>query len=302
MVLGFVLLLPSMTFAEETQPLIQLSGDDESISCQVIICENGEGVSLHPYIECQCFDGPIPRSILEGSGQSSGGGNEDSEALLPPPAFLDDDPRTPDLPWIIRRPTPVYGFPLERRQKSFTMDFGFPFADFHFDYGVTSVVNIGVGVRSFYGFSFGGYGTIKVRLHQNFWRTRSLSLVARIGYNSVGSAFSAAVTGADHVFGEILLASSIRRGRHAIVLSTGYRVGRYAGECMRHSMWDCSNDVARNDQGIIVTYLLDFGFSVRMTRTSSFYVASGVNFYVNTDWDHWFFLNPNTRMGFIFDF
>lgn len=219
--------------------------------------------------------------------------------LSQPDARLAAPGARPDL----SAPVPSAGFLLSERRVGFRLEAGFPFIDVDLLVRAHDVVQLGLGYRTLWTFTHAGYGEIKFRLWRNEAATRGLSLLLRGGYtyqyrddgDTYDYNYNTSLVGGDSGFGELLLGLSIHGRRHAFDLQAGLRLG-WVQEAL-YDEWDYYTTVfSGGDAGMLATVIIDAGYALRMTRSSSFVVGFGVDVFTNSDA---YRALPRGRVGFV---
>lgn len=239
-------------------------------------------------IECRCIDEPPETSPLLPEAALS--------SPAPQPAV---DPeltqtgarlRGRDASADLSVPAPSAGFLLSERRLGLRLEAGFPFLDVDLLVRAHDAVQLGFGYRTFWTFTHTAYGELKLRLWRNAAATRGLSMLLRGGYTylfrnepyDLDYNDLTSIVGGDSGFGELLLALSIRGRRHAFDLQTGLRVA-WVQEAVPYEWYFYGVVFADGEAGLLATVIIEAGYALRMSRSSSFVVRFGVDVFTNSD-------------------
>jgi hypothetical protein len=240
------------------------------------------------------------------------------DSALPPPTqspAVDPELTGPDVQLAGRAapdtdlhvPAPTAGFLMTERRVGLRLEAGYPFIDLDLLVRAHDVVQVGFGYRTLWTFTHAGYGELKFRLWRNEAAALGLSLLLRGGYTYIHldeddydaeyNTRSALVAG-NSGFGELLLAFTARRGRHAFDAAVGLRLG-----WVQHIVVDeggYGNDLVfdSGEPGMLATVIVDAGYTVRMNRSSSFVAGLGVDVFTNSDA---YRALPRARFGFVIE-
>ena len=130
------------------------------------------------------------------------------------------------LPVALDRPVQVAGFTLSDSRVGALFELGYPFIDFKFSFRLHQWVDLAIGYRGLYTLTNAGYASLKIRLFENRPGTVGLSLGLLGGYTVNDQEGYTYLVGASSGFGEVLLALSLRRGRHAFDFIAGANAQR----------------------------------------------------------------------------
>ncbi len=205
-------------------------------------------------------------------------------------------------------PPPVGGVTISDRKVGLLVEVGFPYYNVQLSYGLHDAVELGVGYRGFWFLTSAGYVSLRLRLYHNPHRLAAISLYAAAGYSYIHPEMNysynntTSLVGGDATHGLLGLSTSMGRGRHLFIFNIAAHLGWVQSwEGCEEDDWDsrCYEGYFRNGQrGLAVAVLFEFGYAVRMSRSSTFFVTLGSMFFVNND--EWAGYGTG-KIGFVFD-
>jgi len=238
---------------------------------------------------------------------------EQAQSEAPAPADAESAPST-QLEYV---PPASGGFPLARGRWGLVIDTGFPFLELQLGYGIHDAFQISLSYRSFIFTTHSPYLSFKARFFRSESGSTALSFLGGVGYQGVTGLLSMAtdvLVGGNSIYGELSLVGSYRNGRHQLDYLMGVRLGWCqdnahvrdvalddnpgAGYCFT-SVEEGSSTRSSTD-GLLATVMVDLGYSYRINRVFSYYVAFGIEVRPNTA--VFPTMTARFRNGFAFDF